>query len=545
MDPVRHLRRLRIVVVACGGFALLAGCSARTNVGVTGTAPVEAANLWLTVEEIWFATEAGTPPESDTGWVRERLSRPIVVDLANVDPGGLVALATNVPVPTGNYRQLYLKLADSGDRLVDAAREAGLEYNAQIDVKSGSGSVSKKPLELPVPRTGLAVPVDLAFKGGSGTGSDSGDIVNLVVTLDAARAVVTYEYGSNTGYMLSPTVAVHDASKSGEITGSVDMSGLPSGHAPVYVSAQAKSDTGSHHVVVQRRRVASDGTFSLSPLPASKSAATQYDVVLSCAGADTVIVRDVPVTAGAAGTVLQPEAVVLRQARTVYANTVAQVPALPAGTRVEFYQSLPGSGERPYFVDGTALDPLTGQLPDAAFALAAGSLVVGSYSSSGPIEFSAVAPAEGTGGYVVGSAGQYRSDTLASRATYVSGSARTPTVVEVPYPEVADGGRPGTLSVSVVATPGRHDSGFITVMAGSGVIETVDVGTLLERGGGLVTIGGLPAGNALAAPTGVPYRVSVRAWNSRNASGTFTRVASTVSATLGDAGVGSFTLQLP
>ena len=158
--------------------------------------------------------------------------------------------------------------------------------------------------------------------------------------------------------------------------------------------------------------------------------------------------------------------------------------------------------------------------------------------------FSTVTPVEGTGGYVVGSAGRYRTDTLASRSTDVSGSNRTPTVVEVPYPEVADGGRSGTLSVSVVATPGRHDSGFITVMAGSGVMETVDIGTFLERGGGLVTIGGLPAGSALAAPTGLPYRVAVRVWNSRNASGTLTRVASTVSATLGDAGVGSFTLQV-
>jgi hypothetical protein len=387
--------------------------------------------------------------------------------------------------------------------------------------------------------------VELTFRDGSGTDNDSGDMLNLAVTLDAARDVVTYEYGSNTGYMLSPIVAVQDASKAGEITGSIDTSALPSGHAPVYVSAQAPGEAGSQHVVVQRRRVASDGTFSLYPLPAPKSGTKQYDVVITCAAADTVIVRDVPVTANGEATPLQPAAVALSQARTVYANTATQVPALPSGIRVEFYQSLPGGSDRPYVVDSAALDPLSGELSDAAFALAAGSLIVGSYSNGDPIVFSAVAPAEGAGGYIVGSAGQFRAETLAAASTAVSGGINRPTVVEVPYPEVADGGRPGTLSVTVVATVGRYDSGFIAVMAGSGLVEAVDIGTLLERGGGLVTIGGLPAGSALAAPAGVPYRVSVRAWNSRNASGTLTRVTAAGSATLGDAGAGSFALQIP
>lgn len=544
MDCTRRRRFLPAAVLAGCCLALLAGCNTRTNVGVAGTAPVDAAHLWVTVEEVWFATEASTPPESDTGWVRETLSNPVVLDLASIDPAGLVALATNVSVPAGDYRQLYLKLADAGDRLVDAAREAGLVYNAQIDVKIGSGNVSKAPLEMPVPRMGLAIPMELTFSDSSRLGNDSDEALSLAVTLDAARDVVTYDYGSNTGYILSPSVAVHDVAKSGAIAGSVDTSGLPSGHAPVYVSAQATDETGSHHVVVQRRRISSGGAFSLYPLPGAKSGAKLYDVVITCSGADTVIVRDVPVTAGSAAAALQPAAVVLTQARTVYANAGTQVPALPAGSRAEFYQSLPGSGERPYLVDGTAIEPLTGQLPGAALPLAAGSLIVGSYSDGGPIAFSVVTPAEGTGSYVVGSAGPYRADTLAARSTDVSGGINRPTVVEVPYPELVAGGRLGSLTVSILASPGRHDSGFITVMAGSWLIETVDIGTLLERGGGLVTIDGLPAGSALAAPAGVPFRVAVRAWNSRNASGTLTWSASTASVILGDTGVGSVTLQV-
>jgi hypothetical protein len=530
------------VVVGCG--ALLAGCDARTNVGATGTAPENAAHLWVTVEELWFASDADTLPESETGWTREKLSNPVVLDLANLDAGKLVSLATNVSLPSGDYRQLHLKLADPADRLVNAARDTGLDYNAQIDVKSGSGAVSKRPLEFPVPGAGLTIPVQLTFKDNSSSGGGAEQTTNLAVTIDAARDVVTYEYGSNTGYILSPDVSVHDVSKAGAITGSVDTSGLAADHPPVYVSAQERSGAGTHHVVVQRRRVAADGTFELYPLPAAKNGAKLYDIVISCAAADAVIVRDVPVTADGTPTSLQPAAVVLTPARTVYADTGTQTPALPAGTRVEFYQSPPGSEERPYLIDGTALDPLTRHVPGKAFALAAGSLVVGTYASGNAITLATTSPAEGTGGYVVGSSGLYRAETLASRASEVTGGRNRPTEVIVPDPQVADGGRAGTIVVTITAAVSRYDNGFITVMAGSEVIETVDVGSLLERGGGIVTIGGLPAGSALAPVAGVPYRIALRAWNSRNPSGSLASFASERSVSLGDNGTGSLVLQV-
>lgn len=544
MGSLFDFRSVTTAVAVAGCIVLLAGCDARTNVGATGTAPEDAEHLWVTVEEIWFASDADTLPEAETGWTREKLSNPVVLDLANIDVGKLVSLATNVALRSGDYRQMYLKLADPADRLVNAARDLGLDYNAQIDVKGGSGAVSKRPLELPVPGTGLTIPVQLTFKDNSSSGSGADQTTNLAVTIDAARDVVTYEYGSNTGYILSPDVSVHDVSRAGAIAGSVDTSGLAADHPPVYVSAQERSGAGTHHVVVQRRRVAADGTFELYPLPAATNGAKLYDVVISCAAADTVIVRDVPVTAGATPTTLQPAAVVLTPARTVYADTGTQTPTLPAGTRVEFYQSPPGSDERPYLIGGTALDPQTRQLPGKAFALAAGSLVVGTYASGNTITFATTSPAEGTGGYLVGSSGLYRAEALASRSSDVTGGRNRPTIVTVPDPQLADGGRAGTIAVTISAAVARYDNGFITVMAGPEVIETVDVGALLERGGGIVTIGGLPAGSALAPVAGVPYRIALRAWNSRNASGSLASLASERSVSLGDTGTGSFALRV-
>ncbi len=548
MRPVHGPRLALNGLVAICGLAALAGCNSRSNVTLTGTAPPEAAHLWVTVDALAFATEADTPPESDTGWIREQLSSPVVVDLASLDTGKLVALASNLAIPAGTYQQMQLGLADAGDRLLPAARDLGLDYNAQIEIPKASGAVTKAPLERPVPGTGLTFPVDLTLEDRSGAatgGSSTSDVTNLAVTLDAARDVVTYAYGSKVGYLLSPSVAVNDLDGAGAITGRVDASALGATRPAITVSAQVEDASGTHHVVVQRREVATDGSFTLSPLPAPKKGTKSYDVVIACAGADTVIIRGVAVARGSDATVLQPEAIALTSARTVYANTGAQTPSLPAGTRVEFYQSLSGRGELPYVIDGTALDPLSREFPDGAFALASGFLVSGQYASGAAIVLSTTTPAEGSGAFVVGSAGPYRADTLASSAVDVSGGSNRPTLVKVPYPQLANGGRSGTLTVELRATSGRFNAGFVAVQAGSRLVDTVEVGRLLERGGGTVSIKGLPAGSALAATAGVPYQVAVRAWNSGNPAGTITRVAAPASVTLGDAGTGSLLLQIP
>ena len=542
-----HLGSALAGVVAIACLVAIAGCSARTNIGATGTAPAEVAHLWVTVEEVGFAVEADTPPESQTGWTRETLSNPVVIDLANVDPGTLVSLVSNLSVRAGQYRQLYLGVAESSDRLVSAARAVGLEYNAQVDIVDEDGGISTAPLEFPVPGVGLAIPVDLTFEDASGLGvtnRSAGEITNLAITLDAARDVVTYEYGGNTGYILSPSASVDDVAAAGEIRGSVDTSGLAADHPAITVSAQVQDDTGTHRVVVQRRGVAADGSFSLAPLPAAKQGGTLYDVVITCAGADTVIVRDVPVNDDGALTTLQSTPIVLTPAGTVYADAAVQSTSLPAGTRVEFYQTLPGSDGLPHVIDGTALDPLTRQLPGNAFALPAGSLVVGTYANGDPISFSTATPDEGSGGYVVGTAGLYRVDTLDTDPVDITGTSSRPSQVVAPYPEIVDGGRSGSLTVNILVPAERFNKGFVTVSAGHRVMETVSVDALLAFGGGAITVTGLPAGSALAPVAGVPYQVALRAWNSRNPAGTITTVAGGASVLLGDGGSGAVSLQV-
>jgi hypothetical protein len=535
-------------------IAGLVGCNAHTDVGTTGAAPADATHMYVTVDEVSFASAADTAPESTTGWIRKTLSHPVVIDLASLEPGSLVTLANNLSIPAGSYLQMHLGLVDSSASLVSAARSAGLDYNAQVDVVDSSGKVTTAALELAVPGEGLTFPISLSLSGrsssssssSSGSGGSTSSNTTLAVTVDGARDLVAYDYGSRTGYMLSPTTSVGDEKDSGAITGSVDAGKLATSHGPITVSAESLDDSSTHHVIVQRRLVDADGSFTIYPLPASKQGSRTYDLVITCADADTVIVRDAPATAGAVSlsSPVQPTPIVLSPAQKVYVDVGTQSPAIPAGARVEFYQTLPGGGEVPYLIDGTAVDPLTRQLPDDAFALAGGSIVVGTYAAGGDIAFKTVTPAEGTGGYVVGTSGLYRADTLASDSVVVSGTSSRPTVVPAPYPTIVAGGRAGTLTVSLQAPTSRFDSGLLLASVGNRIVEAADVGTLLAKGGGLVILSNLPAGSTLVPTTGVPYRVSLRAWNSRNAAGTLTSAGSGTSVTLGDFGSSGTAIQI-
>jgi hypothetical protein len=86
---------------------------------------------------------------------------------------------------------------------------------------------------------------------------------------------------------------------------------------------------------------------------------------------------------------------------------------------------------------------------------------------------------------------------------------------------------------------------IVIVAAGNRVIETVNVGTLLAAGGGTINIVNVPAGRALASTAGVPYQLSVRAWNSGSPAASLVRVATTSSTVLGDAARASAAIDLP
>jgi hypothetical protein len=583
--------------IALLALLTLSGCEVYTNVDGTGAAPTSTSHLALTVEQVWFASAADTLPEATSGWYRETLTTPVTLDLATLTPGSLASLATQLRVPAGKYSQIHFVLAESTDALTATAQALSLLYNSQIALVSSTGVVSDYPLELPVPESGITIPVDLDLTGtfsgigglgglGSSTASTAGtttgtsttgvttattttatttgtadtattdtsttgtsttvSTVSVATAIDAARDVLSYTYGSNVGYILSAITSALEESKAGGISGTVDFSALVAGGPPVWVSAESVDATGTHHVVVARRLIGSDGSFTLYPLPAAKSGNTYYDVVISCAAADTIIIRSVPVVAGAvtASTSIASSAIPLSVAPTVYADVSGQNPILPGGARVTFYQTVAGSGEIPYAIDSTAVDPVARRLPGDAFALSAGPQLVGSYASGNAITFTTLAPAQGDGGYLPGSEGLYRADTLAGTATVVNGTQASPTELLVPVPAVASGGVTGTLAITLTSTAGSYDSGFLVVSSGDRIVETAPIPTQLAAGGGTVTVS-LPAGSALAPTNGVPYQVGIRAWSSSDPTSTLVRVAGPNSVNLGDSGTAALSIQVP
>ncbi len=564
--PSRRAALLPAGTAVLATLFLATGCTLKSDVVATGSAPGNVSHLWVTVQEVWFATAPDTPPEAAAGWTKSVLPEPITLDLAAIAPATLTALASTVSLPAGTYRQVHLVTADSGATLVTSAQQQGLTTNSSITVADASGTTTTTALESPAPEGGITIPTDLVLAGSfdfgksasttsaQSTGGSSGtasttttSTSTLAIMLDGARDVLPYTVGTATGYILSPIATVADEKNSGGISGTVDPSGLAAGYGVITVSAEIPNATNTHHVIVQRRVVGTDGSFTLYPLPAASSGTTNYDIVITSSSAETVIVRDVPISAGdvAKAVAVQATPIVLTAASPVYANVAQTATLLPGGARVAFYQTVPASGEIPYAIDGTAVDLVSRRLPGNAFALSSGPLLVGSYATGSTVSLTTLAPVEGEGGYVVGTEGLYRADTLVTGPSVISGTSTAPTPVVAPYPGIAAGGVPGTIALTLTVAVGEFDSGFVVISAGNRVVEAANVSTLLSTGGGTLNIVNLPAGSGLAATTGVPYQVAIRAWNSSSPAATFVRVVSTTSSVLGTSGSAAVSLQLP
>ncbi|HEY4747420.1 MAG TPA: hypothetical protein VIH38_07635, partial [Steroidobacteraceae bacterium] len=131
------------------------------------------------------------------------------------------------------------------------------------------------------------------------------------------------------------------------------------------------------------------------------------------------------------------------------------------------------------------------------------------------------APAEGAGRYLVAaSAPSFTDGTLTTTVTAPPAGTTTPVVVTVPALTLAPGATPGSLSASVTpATAGKYDHGELLVTHDGMLVATAPLDAALAQGAGATIIAsGLPTGTSAAR-----YYVAVRAWNSRDATGTLQR----------------------
>ena len=413
----------------------LSACSVDTTVSVGATTAPQIQHLYVTATQVWLSTSATAAP-TDSGWVGSELSTPVSLDLASLNAGSLSSLLSSVKAGAGTYKQVRIVLADSADPLTTSAQSAGLTWNAQVQYLDAQGNSATLPLELPSPKSQLIIPTTVALSGGAAgvfmntststaeasTTTDAAasgtTTVTLAVDLDTVRKWVLFKFDDQTGALLNPSMSVLNLKNAGAISGSLDLSGVdPSvltGPQGIVVTAEALSADGTRFDAVKSVALQSDGVFTLYPLPVASSGNTAYDLVIHGAGIRTLILLQVPVSSGNAqsATMVQSNAVRLASAGGYRVNTAANSAALPGGSQVGFYQTIPGS-TAPHLVEFAMLDPFSGGFTSNLF-LSSDAMDYGRYINGGDIIVSTSAPDEGIGTYRIGAAAPLRVSSLLS-----------------------------------------------------------------------------------------------------------------------------------
>ena len=583
--------------------AALAGCSTRTNVAATGDSPALYTHVYITAQAVWFNSNATAGPD-DGGWAQFPLSTPVTVDLVADSAGNFANLATDLKLAPGSYAQVRLIPVDASAPLAVSAQTLGALYNMEADFVDANGVTQQLPLELLNPDKGLGIQTNLSVPFGNigaafgalssqpattptdtttgttfgtttgttlGTGTTTGvatTTAEFSLTFDGTRDLTPFTYGGTSGVLLSPHVSAYDLSQVGGIQGQLTLTNLPgltsaNGTPGLEACAEVLSADGTRHIVVARAPVASDGTFTIYPLPTSTATfnafgtnttnLTSYDLVIHGPGIATIIVKSVqipPVNSSSGGfgasstspgttttstvggnpdtTPITPTNLVSvgtfvpRAAGTYTANIATATAApLPAGAAVSFYQTLRANGEVPYVIEAAPIDPFNQVLANAQ-SLSTGTVDSGTYVSAGAtITVVSEAPAEGAGSYqVAASAPSYADGALGTLVAAPTASGVTVSgPVTIGTLALAGGSTASTVSASVTpASVGKYDHGELMLSQNGQLVASAPIDAALAGAGGTVQLTGVPGG----APGNV-YYVTVRAWNSSNPAGTLTR----------------------
>ncbi len=583
--------------------ALLTGCSTRTNVAATGDSPALYTHVYVTAQAVWFNSSATAGPD-DGGWAKFTPSTPVTVDLVADSGGNFANLATDLKVAPGSYGQVRLIPVDASAPLTVSAQTLGALYNMEADFVDSTGSTQQLPLELLNPdkgigiQTSLSVPfgnIGAAFGAlssqtataptstlGATTGTTFGTTTGttgttttgiptttteFALSFDGVRDLTAFTYGGASGVLLSAHVSASDLSRAGGIQGQLtltNLTGLSSanGTPGLQVAAESLTADGTRHFVVARAPVASDGSFTLYPLPTSTASfnafgtnttnLTGYDLVIHGPGIATIIIKNVqipPVSSSSGGFGASPATAATSTASTTSTNpdtspitptnlvsigtlvpraagtytatvTTAAGAPLPAGAEVGFYQTLRANGEVPYVIEASPIDPFNQVLANAQ-SLSTGTVDSGTYVSSGAtITVVSAAPAEGAGTYQVAASAPLYADGLLGTTVAAPTTAGVTTAGPVTVGTLAlASGSAASVAASVQpSSAGKYDHGELMLSQNGQLIASAPLDAALAAGGGTVQLAGVPAGT----PTSV-YYVSVRAWNSGDPAGTLTR----------------------
>jgi len=511
-----------LTLAACGGGS--SGGTSGDNSGPSGAMQVrlvdgpamDYTNVWITVKEVWVH-KLDTADASSSGWAKLTLPAPVTLDLNQLSNGAMSGVLGSLNLPVGTYRQIRLVLAGSDDALTSSAQaqSPALQYNDQVNYVDAFGQPQVAPLEIAQATQGIAL---------VGTFNvTAGGTLNLAVEFDIGDDIVRFKHDGLDAFTMTPVLRYYDLDQSGAIVGKIDKIAcgtLPANPCGAFVvKAEELSADASYHRVARWTSVRPDGSFTLFPVPAG--AGKTYDLMLRGRNAQTMIVRNVPVTSGtmpgSSPTSVSFSALQMSSAPEFTVNWAT--PSDPTSVYTQFYQTV--GGGVPYEIRTNVMNPFTGRFLDD-YPLTDGTVRVGNYVAGGDPVFGAFTPAEGPGGYraVVSGWGIARADAGIVSNGGAGVTVQMPTPVLQPAARVA---ALGSIGGSIVQnTAARFDRGFLVVMRGGAIVNTQDISALLQSNGGTggsYSIGGLPAGSGVqplgSNGNGVGiYYAYLRVWNS-------------------------------
>jgi hypothetical protein len=528
------------------------------------------------------ATAIGATYNAEADYVDPTTGTTVQLPLELLNPDKGIGIQASLKVPIGSVGSAGIGAIAGGSSSIgtdDATSSAGTTDATGIGTSTGATTTSPTGTTTTTTIASFTVNID-----------GNRDLVPFLYAPTGASSGINGIMLSShaTAFDLSQVTGIQGTLTLTNLTGYTAVSGLPD----IQATAESLSADGTRHEVVLSVPVHSDGTFLLYPLPTSSSTAVYYDVVIHGSGIATIIIKNVQVTlpstsssssfgsnsstntsSGTFGsgtttdttttattdtgtttalsaasinstntsidtaTITPPSlntvsigTLLPRYASTYTANISASGP-LPAGTDVAFYETLSGSGEVPYVIESSPIDPFNQNLFSAQ-TLSACTVDSGTYLASGEtINVISAAPLQGMGGYTVaGTAPNYADGAFSSPiappkgstcVTAAAGAApptttttttttpAAPVSVAVPTLTLASGAATGSV-VAVVAANSKYNAGQLLISHEGALVAQVPLtATLLASGGNVSAT--VPAGTASSL-----YYVSVRVWNTSN-----------------------------
>jgi hypothetical protein len=483
-----------------------------------------------------------------------------------VDPAQGVVLAVTLSVPS-NLKAELEALDEGADTTADETEEGattGVGTTGTTGTTTTGLGVGTTTTPVCTPTTTTGTTTTTATSTPITTTDDCTSTTNIQFTVgisfDTERDLVPFTYSGQPGFLLNPHLTGYDLSTAGTIQGQLNLCALTSpssctttsttttsttgtttlssstasGNPAIEVSAEALSSDGTRHVVVLSAPVQSDGSFVLYPLATNATSAgatttTTYDLVVHGPQIQTLIIQQVPPSVGAPSSATSASLnVTLASADDFLVNLSTTTHFTTAAALVQFYQTVPVSGEVPYVVAQQPIDPFNLDFAGDA-ALPVGPIAVTAYSGANAATPISEAPSEGSGVYRVAAIAPNFNDgpltpTVTAPATITT---TTPAALVSLAPlTVATGGTAETLTVETsVVSPGKYNGGELILSANGAIIAVTSLSAVLNESAGSVTFANVPGGTSDNLFS-TNYNLSAWVWNSSNPSGTLSRQSS-------------------